>query len=258
MVKDLVVALLVKDMAHLLREYLYCIELQDYPKENILLYVRTNDNNDDSQKILEQWLDEHRNEYKSVYYDCSSVNTEICKYKQHEWNPTRFSVLAKIRMDSIQYAIDHNADYFVCDTDNFITPDVISHLSETGLPVVGPFLYMLGQLYSNYHHATDSNGYFIGSDVYRAIHSRAAKGFIQVDVIHCTYFIRNDILPEISYMDETNFHEYVIFSKNLRKKEIPQYISNVKEFGYLTFADTREKFLADYEKYLCIPRISTD
>jgi hypothetical protein len=74
---------------------------------------------------------------------------------------------------------------------------------------------------------------------------RNTKGVIDVPVVHCTYFIRNDILSDISYDDNSGRYEYVIFSDVLRKKGIPQYLDNRMEYGFLTFAITPEELEKD-------------
>ena len=57
-----------------------------------------------------------------------------------------------------------------------------------------------------------------------------------------------NILNKISYDDESYRYEYVIFSDTLRKLGIPQYLDNSIDYGFLTFADTKE----DFEKQLDI------
>ena len=42
------IAILAKDKAHTLPLYLACIEAQTWPKKNTYLYIRTNNNNDET------------------------------------------------------------------------------------------------------------------------------------------------------------------------------------------------------------------
>jgi len=118
----------------------------------------------------------------------------------------------------------------------------------TNLPVVGPFLITGNSMYSNYHHRVDRNGYFLYNREYYIIYQQSLKGLIAVDVIHCTYFIRRDILGKVSYLPEENKpfkHEYVIFSENLRKAGIQQYIDNRCVYGRITSADTSDDLLKE-------------
>ena len=89
-------------------------------------------------------------------------------------------------------------------------------------------------LYSNFHHPVSSNGYYVNSDIYYKLLERKEPSLHIIDLVHCTYLIRKDVLNKISYNDDTQNHEYVIFSRNLRKSEIPQILDTRKIYGYLT------------------------
>jgi GR25 family glycosyltransferase involved in LPS biosynthesis len=56
-------------------------------------------------------------------------------------------------------------------------------------------------------------------------------------VVHCTYLVRADIVPQITYDDGSGRHEYVIFADSARKAGIPQYIDNRQIYGYITFGE---------------------
>ena len=58
-----------------------------------------------------------------------------------------------------------------------------------------------------------------------------------MDVVHCTYLIRREVLDKILYQDGTEDYEYVIFSRNLRNLGIQQYLDNRKIYGYLTLRE---------------------
>ena len=98
---------------------------------------------------------------------------------------------------------------------------------------------MLGSTtaYSNYHYDIDKNGYYKGHDLYQKVLNRHVKGIIEVPVVHCTYFINNKFLKDISYDDNSYRYEYVIFSDVLRKKNIKQYLDNRIFYGFLEMSD---------------------
>ena len=56
-------------------------------------------------------------------------------------------------------------------------------------------------------------------------------------VVHCTYLVRADVIPELTYEDESDRHEYVVFSDSARKAGIPQYLDNRQVYGYITFGE---------------------
>src|SRR5438128_7506169 len=106
------IAILAKDKAHTLPLYLACIENQTWPKSNTYLYIRTNNNNDNTAQLLRDWICKLGHEYAKIYFDDTDVDEPIEQFKQHEWNYTRFRILGAIRQDSVDWAMEHNSHYF--------------------------------------------------------------------------------------------------------------------------------------------------
>jgi hypothetical protein len=237
------IAILAKDKAHTLPLFLSCIERQTWPSEKTHLYIRTNNNNDKTAAVLKEWLANVKERYASVHYDETDVPEQVQKYKQHEWNSERFKVLGKIRQDSIDWARAHDSHYFVADCDNFIQPHTLEELIKTGLPIVAPLLRAGGtSLYSNYHAAIDENGYYKETPVYHQLLKQEIRGLVILPVVHCTYFIRNDVLDKVNYDDNTFRYEYVIFSDSARKNNIPQYLDTRDVYGRISFAESEKEF----------------
>src|SRR5579871_6538474 len=236
--RQVLIAILAKDKQHCLPYYLDCIYNQKYPKSLIHIYIRTNNNKDRTTDILRRWLDIHGNEYASVFFDHTNVDKKVEDYKPHDWNKTRFTILGKIRQDSITYALNQNLDYFVVDCDNFISDITLSNMSQANLPVVGPMLDLYCHPYSNFHLTVLETGYFKDSPEYQDVRWKRKIGIHKVDVIHCTYYIRHEYLKYVNYFDHgTERHEYVIVSNNFRKAGIDQYVDNRHDYGVLTFQD---------------------
>ncbi|HEY5563677.1 MAG TPA: hypothetical protein VIK72_18305 [Clostridiaceae bacterium] len=192
------IAILAKDKSHVLPLYLNLIENQTYPSSKIKLYIRTNNNRDNSAALLEKWIEKVRDRYSEVYYDSSDVEEPVQEYEPHEWNSLRFKVLGRLRQESVEWARARGTHYFVVDCDNFIIPETLEILLKTGLPVIGPFLRNGDNLlsyYSNYHFICDKNGYYEDSSLYYDIFNHTIKGLIEVEVIHCTYLIQNQVYP---------------------------------------------------------------
>jgi hypothetical protein len=249
---DVVVAILVKDKEATLPTFFSCLLNQTFPKDKTRLYIRTNDNTDKSEDLLRNFLVEHGPKYKSIFYDDIPVSENLKNYKNHEWNVERFRILGKIRQDSINYALENNAHYFVIDIDNFIVPSTLSDMvAVASLGVIAPML-VTKTAYSNYHSTIDKNGYCGTGDEYLKILNKVIKGCIDVPVVHCTYFVANHILDKVSYNDGSSRYEYVIFSDVLRKQKIPQYIDNRKDYGRISFATTAEEFDLDWAIYKSI------
>lgn len=240
------IAILAKDKAHTLPFLLQCIENQTWPASKTYIYIRTNNNNDNTKQILEEWVQKVQDRYPKIYFNGDDVEQPVQQYGQHEWNCTRFKVLGKIRQDSLNWAYENNSHYFVVDCDNFIQPNTIQAMFNTQLPIVAPFLICSTWYgYSNYHAAVDASGYFASCDQYMHIYHRIAPGTFEVPVVHCCYFICHDVLPLISYDDNSYRYEYVIFSDSARKNNIPQYIDNREVYGYISFAENEEGLSQD-------------
>ena len=238
----IVFAILAKNKGAVLPLYLECLLKQTLSKQQIHLYIRTNDNTDDTANILKKFIDTHGHAYASIYYDDSSVSESLKSYEPHEWNPMRFTILGKIRQESITHAMNLGAHYFVADCDNFIVPSTLERmLEQKHLGVIAPML-VTKTAYSNFHYDVDARGYYKEHPNYFKILKRVISGCIDVEVVHCTYFVANHLLFRINYDDKSTRHEYVIFSDTLRKRGIAQYLDNRYYYGFLTFADTEADF----------------
>lgn len=250
--KEVLLVILAKDKERELPLFFECIKNQTYDKKLIHLYIRSNDNKDRTIEIIEEWLKENESYYASCFKDYSNVNSNLKNFKSHEWNGLRFSILGKIRQDSINYAIKKNLNYFVVDCDNFLKPWVLEKMVRCNLEVVSPLLVIPphyrvsgrehGPMYSNFHFEIDSNGYYRDSyNRYSDVYHQVFKGYVECKVVHCTYYIMKECLPYCNYLDYTGRHEYVIFSHYLRIAEVPQYLYNRECGGYLVLIQEGEQ-----------------
>jgi len=247
--ENILIAILVKDKGACLPLYLQCIYNQEYDKKKLHLYIRTNDNNDNSAELLLDFIGKYGKEYGSIYYNDSSIFPELKQMAHRDWNKKRFNILGKIRQDSINYAIENNLHYFVADCDNFITPNTLkAMIKNKKYNVIGPMLPTKTG-YSNFHYAVDNEGYYGHHDNYMKLLEKKIIGATEVAVIHCTYFINNNTLKDIKYIDGTGRHEYVIFSDVLRKKNIKQYLLNDNFYGMLTWHGIEKNLKKDLKEY---------
>jgi GR25 family glycosyltransferase involved in LPS biosynthesis/glycosyltransferase involved in cell wall biosynthesis len=240
------VAILAKQKEPALPLYLECIEALDYPKSSIVLYIRTNNNTDKTEELLRDWAKRVEPLYRSVQFDSTNVPEKVEQYREHEWNAARFGVLGRIRNESMRRARELSCDfYFVADVDNFIRPATLRELVALDLPIAAPMLRSIdpGRYYSNYHAEVDPTGYYKNCDQYLWILTRYVRGVIETPVVHCTYLIRADVIPELNYDDGSRRHEYVVLSDTARKAGIPQYLDNRQVYGYITFGEGADQFV---------------
>jgi len=234
--KTVLVAILARNKAHVLEEYLTHIENQDYDKKLISVYINTNNNCDRTEEILVEWMNNHRHEYRNIEIE----NREYQKLDStdpHVWTPERFHVLAQIRNRSLQKAVEAKSDfYFVVDCDNFIAPCTLKQLIAHDKPIIAPMLVAVPEkndYYSNYFCAVDAAGYYKQHDDYVPILERSKSGVFKVPVVHCTYLIQSQYLDKLNYLDGSDDYEFVIFSKSARQNGVDQYICNDCDYGTL-------------------------
>lgn len=234
--KTVLLAILARNKAHTLPTYLQCLDRLDYDKKAITVYINTNNNDDETETILEEWATQHRQDYANILFD-SHEERGLQATNPHGWNPQRFKLLGRIRNTSLQTALDHNCDYyFVVDCDNFITPCTLKTLVSKELPIVAPMLRAIPEAqdpYSNYFCAIDENGYYRDHPNYMKILYHKIVGTFKVPVVHCTYLIHRDAIDQLSYVDNSSDYEFIIFSRLARKKGIDQFICNEEDFGLL-------------------------
>lgn len=233
------IAILAKDKEGVLPTFLDNIKKLSYPRSRIMLYIRTNNNTDRTAELLDEFMVwAVAQGYAKGYCDSADVEEQVQRFGDHEWNAERFKVLGKIRQDSMQWAVDNGADYYyVQDVDNFVEPQTLKELVALQLPIVAPLLRKVeapDHGYSNFHGAIDANGYYADSRRYFDLLLRRTRGVVEQPVVHCTYLVRADVIPKLTYLDDTGRYEYVIFSHSARKAGVPQYLDTRRQWGWLT------------------------
>jgi hypothetical protein len=240
--KTVLIAILARNKAHCLPKYLRCIDALDYDKKLISVYINTNNNNDNTEQLLKDWVDAHRPEYRSIIFDSHNIKEQFSS-NPHDWTPKRFKALGMIRNKSMQQAKELNCDfYFVIDCDNFITPCTLKELVAKDKPIIAPMLNTIPDPknpYSNFFCDITKSGYYKSHPDYMKIRQRQMVGTFQVPVVHCTYLIKREYIDSLGYVDGSDDYEFVIFSKSARANNVEQYICNEKDFGELwyLFAD---------------------
>ena len=230
--------------------FLKCIENQTFSKKYINLYIRSNNNTDNSIEIINEWLHKNKSFYNEIYTDFTDVEEKIEIYGEHEWNSTRFKILGKIREESIKWALEKKSHYFTVDCDNFIKKDTLEKIYNLNLPIVSPFIKNNAKdMHANFFTSVDDIGYPKKDNIYIEIFNENIKGLIIMPIVHCIYLIRKEYLNLMKYSDLTPRYEYVIFSENARNKNVAQYLDNRELYGYLTFAENEGDFSKEKENW---------
>lgn len=250
----ILLAILAKQQAPLLPLYLRCIEHQSYPKDRIHLWVRTNNNTDDTAEILKFWLERVGWQYAGVTFDDTDAPQPVQDYSKHDWAPERFSVLNPIRQASLNATLEHGCDaYFVVDCDNFLLPHTLATLIDRHTDEVhGQLNHITAPMlnccdpdrphYSNFHGDIDERGWYRESKLYWDLLGRQIWGEL-VPVVHCTYLVPAWAIPLLRYENPGGYdgrYDYVVFSESARESGVGQWLDSSRPFGCLTFKDGPE------------------
>ena len=242
-------AVIVKDAENLLPLYLKCLLEQTYPKERIYLHIRTNDNNDGTEFVLQDFIKNHGETYMGISFNNESITKDLQDFELHEWNETRFRIMARLRQESIDYARENDFDYYFCsDIDNFVKKDTLKSLVALKLPVVAPFLRISAPThrepfgsenvnYSNFHDAIDDLGGFKETERYFQIMRSEVSGLLEVPLVHCTYLVNQAVFEHVNYSHIEGNWEYRNFALSCLKNDVKQYLDASETFGLITFGN---------------------
>lgn len=234
--KTVLLVILARNKAHVLPKFLECIDNLDYNKNLISVYINTNNNQDNTLEILQNWVDKNSEKYRTVLFKGHHVENAPWT-KPHDWSTERLHILKRIRQESLEKVKILNCDYyFVVDCDNFITPPTLMDLIGKDEEFIAPLLLAVPEkqdFYSNYFCDIDEKGYYKAHPEYNEILFRKKIGTFKVPVIHCTYLIKTPIIDKLTYVDGTDDYDFVILSRSARKNGVDQYICNEKNYGIL-------------------------
>lgn len=242
-------AIFARDASKTLELYLKYISDQDYPKDRIFLWVRTNDNSDSTESMLKSFLTECGDKYLGTQFDSSHFDLPPLPENRHQWDLDRLSIMSQIRQESVDFASNYDFDfYFTCDVDYFISRSTLSSLVDLNCAAVAPYLKMIipesnplpaeNNYYSTFQDWITENGSYLGrSQRHSAISEEILSGVLQTNLIHGAYLIRRDVYSSIDFNFLRNNYEYRNLSLSLKAKGIRQFVDARKVYGYMTLSD---------------------
>lgn len=229
------------------------LEQQDYPKDRINLYLRTEilpstgtsasekDANKRTLELLETWIRHNGKKYHNVeMHDVAEELQEKGEVNDY-WTRARFSKIITIKERAFAAAQKNWADYIVfMDADVVLTnPQTFTGLvieSEHNAVVFAPMLYSLGT-YSNFWAGITDKGYYLRTDEYIPILERQALGTFEVPMIHSCIFI--DLRIKLTHSlrfspDESGPYDDIIsFALSAKNLSIPLHVNNEEIWGFL-------------------------
>jgi hypothetical protein len=256
------VHVLAKNKEKTLPLYLETLKEWDYPKDRIYLYIRTNNNEDATEKLLLDFVMEYGHEYKGYIFEGNDIPRPINGTKNHDWTTERLNVLRGLRDKGLRVATEIGADfYFVSDVDNYLLPHTLRTLVEANQSAIAPLLRLAigaGETYDSEHITLAANPdnysnfdtqvvetgdtrngefqHLFGQDYYDIL-NRKNPGIHKVAIIHCTYLLSRDTFTRVSYQNGVDGYDYIILAYNLRITRTPMYLDNREVYGCLTLAE---------------------
>jgi len=215
--------------------FFQCIENMDYDPKCIDIYAHTNNNSDRTGEMLKDWCNDNRKRYGNMHLieeDIPELRDKPGRKSEADWYAdagVRLVKLAEIRQKSLEHAYAQNSQYyFVCDVDNFFTPETIKYCVLQNKSIIAPMLaWNSGHPPTSFYLKCASNGYYEDHALYRPIWNMDIKGVFQVPLVHMCYMVRTDNLKRgLSYYTDGIQMEYVTFSKSARDNSIQQYVTN--------------------------------
>lgn len=239
--KTVFLPILTRNHNNYLKHYLRCIDELDYPKDKIVIYINTNNNDDDSVRTLLNWMQRVHKDYKKVIFEHNDYSG---LKKEMEWGEDggrRLHVMSIIRQRSLDLCKTEKCDYFFpMDTDNWVEPCTLKYLVSKDLPLVAPFLKDFAErnVYSNFFYTLNEWG-FIGTDPdyesFKIWHRIDMNGTFEVPLIHCTYLLDCKYIDKVHYYDGSNQWEFITFANSARNGGVNQYICNERMFGFVRY-----------------------
>ncbi|KAI4488630.1 hypothetical protein M0802_011446 [Mischocyttarus mexicanus] len=237
------IAILIRNKAHTLPYFLSLLEQQNYPKNRIKLWIRSDNNIDNTSEILREWLAEESEKYHTVdtFIDDNSNGFEDEK-SSTDWSVLRFTHVINLRQEALDYARKIWADFiWMIDADTFLMdPNTLTNLISKEQVVVAPLLKSDG-LYSNYWAGMTDNYYYLRTEKYQLILYREDVGCFNVPMVHSAILINlNMVQSDFLSYNFTNLPKYdgplddvITFAVGANETGVPLYICNDHFYGYI-------------------------
>lgn len=266
------IVIMAHNSAHWLPDYLWCVERQTFPAHQTSILVRTNDNLDDTERILRDWITRVQRRYARVEMDASSAATSeetrhmfardhrpdnsTQLFFESKWNAAKVQLLARLREETLERVRAWGTRYYFCiDSDNFVVPQTLDYLVRQRKPLIGPYLVQRDYqglryyLHNNWmrvgEQRVDGKAYYHYEEhpAEKMVRFGELRGILRVPMVQCTYLIdlhdpRTRVLTYVrgrgvvSDLAE-DIWEFHTFAASARRGKVPMYSSNEFDFGYV-------------------------
>uniref|UniRef100_A0A034VR52 procollagen-lysine 5-dioxygenase n=1 Tax=Bactrocera dorsalis TaxID=27457 RepID=A0A034VR52_BACDO len=226
------VALIVTETVPFFDMFLHKIENLNYPKQNLHLYIYSNQKFHDD--MAQAFLKRVEKEYRSAKIVLSS----------DELNEQRGRELA------LQQAKQKQSDYifFVDAAVQIDDPQLLRELLIMNRQFVAPVVSKYDELWSNFWGALSDGGYYARSHDYVDIVKASFTGMWNVPYVSSVYLIKSSAFKHISYQHR-DYDPDMAMCESLRRAGVFMYVTNQHIFGHLVNADNFDTTVARPDFY---------
>lgn len=224
-----------RDQAHLLNRFLKTVENIDYDKKHIGIHFYTYNNSDETAALLNAWAKQHKEAYKDVAVEVFQFTKLplLLNYQKKEYSRLENKLLGEIKNNGLLQAQGY--DYYLhLDPYALIAPGTLKALIAKDKPIIAPLLKSIPECddhTSNFFSNVTEQGYWAHDENYIKILFGWQTGTFSVPLVRDVLLIKGQILPALSFTDESSDYDFVVFARSARKKGIEQYIANEQDFG---------------------------
>jgi glycosyltransferase involved in cell wall biosynthesis len=210
----------VRDRAWILPSFLKALHEIDYPKQEINIIFSINDSTDESEEMLQQFINEHKDEYSSMLLIKQDMN--LPKDARTEVRQKIYGGLAQIRNGLLRAALKTDCSHiFSVDSDIIVPPNIIKDLLEDNIDCVS------AHIYNSPLTTTASNSMMFTNGRYKHFQVPMNQ-LLEVDLTGAVYLFKRKIIE-----DRDIRYEYSNIGEDM------PFCRRMKERGYKIYTDTR-------------------
>ncbi|KXJ78978.1 glycosyltransferase 25 family member [Aedes albopictus] len=248
---------LIRNKEHTLPYFFSYLEDQEYPKDRISLWIRSDYNEDRSIDITKAWLKRVSKKYHSVDFGYrSDAEKRPDEKSSTHWSEDRFADVIRLKQEALDKGRKMWADFVLfLDADVLLAnPITIAKLVDLNLPIVAPMLLSDG-LYSNFWCGMTTDYYYHRTDEYKEILNYEKTGQFPVPMVHSAVMVNINVAQSLALTFDKKrlppghyngpLDDIIIFAMSANYSSIPMHISNSASYGYILVpleqGDTLEK-----------------
>lgn len=239
----LLIAVILRNKAHVLPHFFGYLEQQSYPKSRISLWIYTDHNVDQTADMVNTWAEAMSDGYHNVNVTSAEGDTFFPdEERAQKWTPERYWHVIHLREEAIHVARTLWADFiFFLDGDALLSnPRTIEDLVEENRTIIAPMLDSRSA-YSNFWCGMNEKGYYERTDEYMPILEKEKVGVFPVVMVHSATLINLNHADsrKLTY-DPRKLEGYtgpnddvIAFAHSAKFAGVEMFISNKDLYGHI-------------------------